>query len=149
MPSFLFMDCFSRVYSDPCFTTLLPWRGNFSIFSDPPPLVTLLLDDLPSHSAFLHLHCFVVSYPCWACFLLELASECLLHHASKCSPYLVQSLWIHWLYIVHPIILPMHDRTRNLGSCIFPKYDACTCLSYHVSFPHIWQIFCCLVSCDQ
>ena len=66
-----------------------------------------------------------------------MASECLPHHASKCSPYPVQSLCIHWLHILHPIILPVHDRTRNLGFCIFPKCDACTCPSYCVSFPHI------------
>ena len=59
------------------------------------------------------------------------------HHASKCSPHPVQSIYIHWLHILHPILLPVHDRTRNLGFCIFLKCDACTCPSYRVSFPHI------------
>ena len=35
MSPFLFMACCPQVYSDPCFSTLLPWRGNCSIFSDP------------------------------------------------------------------------------------------------------------------
>ena len=136
MPPFLFMDCCPRVYSDPCFSTLLPWWDTFSIFSET-PLATLLLDDLPLHSVFWNLNCFAVSYPSCTCFLLELASECLLHHASKYSPYPVQSLCTHWLHIVHPILLPLHDRASNLGFCILPKYDACTCPSYRVSFPHI------------
>ena len=88
-------------------------------------------------SYFLHIHCFVVSYPYCACSLLDLASECLLHHASKCSPYLVKSLCIHWPHIVHPIILPVHDRISNLGFCILTKFDAFTCLSYRLIFPHI------------
>ena len=102
-----------------------------------PPLATILQHALPLHSVFWHLHCFAVSSPSCACFLLDLASECLLHHASKCSPYPVQSLCIHWLHIMHPIILPVHDRTINWGFFIFPKCDACTCPSYRVSFPHI------------
>ena len=79
------------------------------------PLATLLLDALPLHIVFWYIHCSAVSYPSCACFLLELASECLLHHASKFIPYSVQSLCIHWLHIFHPIILPVHDRTSNLG----------------------------------
>ena len=47
---------------------------------------TLLLDALPFHSVFWHLHCSDVSSPSCACFLLDLESECLLHHASKCIP---------------------------------------------------------------
>ena len=84
-----------------------------------PPLATLLIYALPLHSVFWHLHCFAVSSPYCTCFLLELSSECLLHHASKCSPYPVQSLCIHWLHIVHPIILSVHNRTSNLGFYIF------------------------------
>ena len=108
------MSCCSQVYSEPRFYTLYPWWGNFSIFSNPPTLVTLLLYALPLHSIFWHLHFLSVSSPSCACFLLELASECLLHHAFKCSLYPVQSLCIHWLHIVHPILLPVHDRTSNL-----------------------------------
>ena len=147
MPPFIFMTCCPRVYSDSCFSTLLPWRGNFPYFLIT-SLATLLLDALPLHSVFLHLHCFDVSCPSCACFLLDLISECLLHHASKCSPYPVQSLCIYWLHIVHPILLPVHDRTRNLGFFIFPKCDTCTCPSYHVSFPHILAspLFCCQLS---
>ena len=70
-------------------------------------------------------------------FLLELAFECMMYHAYKCIPYLVQSLCIHWMNIVHPIILPVHDRTSNLGFCIFSKCGAFTCPSYRVSLPHI------------
>ena len=102
-----------------------------------PHLVMLLIDALPLHSVFWHLHYFAVSSPSCACFIMDLASECLLHHASKCISYSVQSLCIHWLHIVHPIILPVHDRTRNLGFCIFPKCGACTFPSYRVSSPHI------------
>ena len=112
------------------------WRENFPYFLTP-PLATLLLDSLPLHSVFFRLHCFVVSYPSSACFLLEMEFECLLQHATKWNPYLVQSLCIHWLHIVNPIILHVHDKTSNLGFWIFPKCDACTCPSYHVSFPHI------------
>ena len=102
-----------------------------------PPLTTLPLDALPIHSVFWHIHCFAISSPSCNCFLLELASECLLLHASKCSPYPVPSLCIHWLNILHPILLPVHYRTINLGFCIFSKCVACTCLSYCVIFPHI------------
>ena len=136
MPPFSFMACCPRVYSDPCFSTLLPWRSIFPYFMTP-PLGILLLDALPLHSVFLHLHYFFVSYPYWAYFLLDLAFECLLHHASKCNPYPVQSLCIHWMHIVNPILLSVHDRTSNLGFYIFLKCDACTCPSCHVSFPHI------------
>ena len=83
------------------------------------PLATLLLDALPLHSVFLLIHCFAVSSPSCAFFLMVLASECLLHHASKFSPHPVQSLYIHWMHILHPILLPVHDRTINLGFCIF------------------------------
>ena len=92
-----------------------------------PPLATLLLDALPLCSVFLHLHCFVVSYPSCTWILLEMAFECMLHHSSKCNPYPVQSMCIHWLHIANPIILPVHDRTSNFGFCIFPKCDTCTC----------------------
>ena len=81
------------------FSTLLPWRCNCLIFSAP-PLATLLLDVLPLHSVFWNLHCFVVSSPSCAFFIMKLASECLLHHASKYSPYPVQSLCIHWLHMI-------------------------------------------------
>ena len=101
------------------------------------PLVTLLIYALPLHSVFLHLHCFVVIYPSCAFFLMELAPQFLLHHVSNCSPYPVQALCIHWLHIVNPTILPLRDRTSNLGVSIVPKCDACTCPSYHVIFPHI------------
>ena len=112
-------------------------RVNFPYFPTPHPLVTLLLDALPLHSVFLHIHCFFVSYPSCDCLLLDLASQCLLHHASKCSPYPVQSMCINWLHIVNPIILPVYYRMKILDFCIFPKCYACTCLSYHISFPHI------------
>ena len=60
-----------------------------------------------------------------------------MHHASKCSPYPVQSRCIHWLHIVRPILFPVHNRTSNLGFWICPKCVSCTCPSYRVSFPHI------------
>ena len=101
------------------------------------PPATLPLDTLTFHTVFLYLHYFSVISPSCAYFLLDLASECLLHHASKCSLYLVQSLCIHSLHIVNPILLTVHDRTINLGFFILPKCDACSCPSYHVSFPHI------------
>ena len=148
MPPFLFMDFCPRVYSDLCFSTLLPWQGNFSIFSDT-SLATLLLDALPLHRLFWHLHCFAVSYPCWACFLLDISSKCLLHHAPKCSPYPVQSMCIHWLNIVHPIIFPVHEITSNLGFWIFQNVmHAHVPLTMYVSLT-FWQIFHCLISCDQ
>ena len=75
---------------------------SFSYFLTP-PLATIRLYAMPLHRVFLHLHCFVLSYPYYACFLLELAFECLMHHASKFNPYPVQSLCIHWLHIVNPI----------------------------------------------
>ena len=137
MPPFLFMASCPRVYSVPCYSTLLPCRGNFSMFFYTPPLSTLQLDALTLHIVFWHLHCFAVSYPACGYFLLELVSECLMHHASKCIPYLLQSLCIHWLHIVHQIILPVHDITSNLGFFIFPKCDACEFPSYRVIFPHI------------
>ena len=136
MPPFFFMASCPRVYSDPFFSHYLLGGVNFPYFLTP-PLVTLLLDALPLHSVFLHLHYFVVSYTSWAYFLLELAFECLLHHSSKCNPHPLQSMWIHWLNIVNPIIFPVHGRTSNLGFWIFPKCDACICPSCHVSFPHI------------
>ena len=117
---------------------------NFPYFLTP-PLATLLLDALPIHRFFLNLHYFVVSYPYCAYFLLQLEFECLLHQASKFNPYPVQSLFIHWLHIVNPILLPMHDRTRNLGFCIFPKCDTSTCPYCHVRLPHILEnilLFC-------
>ena len=138
MPPFSFVACLPQVYSDLYFSTLNLGGVKFSYFLTP-PLETLLLDALPLHSVFFHLHCFFVSYPYCDCFLLELAFECLLRHASKWNPYLVQSLCIHWLHIVNPILLPVHDKTSNLGFCIFPKRDACTCPSYNVSFPHILE----------
>ena len=91
------------------------------------PLAMLLLHALPLHIVFLHIHYIFVSYPSCAYFLLELKFECLLYHASKCNIYPVQSLCINWLHNVNPILLPVHDRTRNLGFCILPKCDACTC----------------------
>ena len=106
-------------------------------FSPPPPPATLLLDALHFHSVVWNPHCLDLSYPSCACFLLELASEYLLHHASKCSPYPVPSLCIHLMHTVNPIILPVHGRTSNSGSWIFPGCGACTCPSYRVSFPHI------------
>ena len=115
------------------------WRHGAEEIQMTPPLATLLLDALPLHIVFLNLHCFVVSYPYCACFLLELSSEFLLHHASKCIPYPVQSMCINWLHIANPIILPVHDRTSNLGFCILPKCDAFTFPSYRVSFPHILE----------
>ena len=130
------MDCRPQVYYDPCFSTLITWRVNFSIFYNT-PLETLLLDALTLHSPVWNLHYFAVSSPSCACFLLDLAYEYLLHHASKFSPYPVQSLCIHWMHIVHTIILPLHDRTINLCFYIFPKCGACTCSSYRVSFLHI------------
>ena len=105
-----------RVYSDPTFSTLLHWRGNCSIFSNPPPPpppATIILYALHLHSIFWHLHCFYVSSPSCDCFLLELSSECMLHHASKFSPYPVKYPCIHLLHIVHPFFLPVHDRTLN------------------------------------
>ena len=98
---------------------------------------TIPLDALPFNSIFRHLHCFAVSSPSCAFFLLYMASECLMHHASKCSPYPVTSLCIHWLNIVHPIIFTVHDRTSNLDFCIFPKCGAYKFLSYGASFSHI------------
>ena len=131
------MACRPQVYSGPCFFHTTPLAGQCFHILHPPPLATILLNALPLHSVFWHIHCFAVSYPSFSFFLLDLASECLLHHASKCSPYPVQSLCIHWLHIVHPIILPVHDRTSNLGFRMLPKCDACTCPYYRVSFPHI------------
>ena len=131
--SLLFTSLFWPVF----FTHYFLGGVTFTYFLTPLPLETLLLDALPLHIVFLHLHCFVVSYLSCACFILELAFECLLHHASKCNPYSVQSLCIHWLHIVNPIILPMNDRKSNFCFCIFPKCDACTCPYYHVSFPLI------------
>ena len=119
------------------FSTLPPWRGNCSIFSDTPPLATLLRDALLFHSVFRSLQCLFFSYPSCAWFLLDLSSECLLHYVTKCTPYPMPSLCIHLLHTVNPILLPVHDRTRNLGSCIFPGCDACTFPSYRVSCLHI------------
>ena len=131
------MACCPRVYSDPFFSHYFLGGVNSSYFSTPPPLATPPLDALPLHSVFFNLRFFVVSYPSCACFLLDMLSECLLHHASKCSPYPVKSLCIHWLHIVNPIILPVQDRTSNFRFCIFPKCEACTCPSHRESFPHI------------
>ena len=136
MPPFLFMACCPRFYSDPFFPHYFLGGVNFTYFLTP-PLAALLLYALPLHSVFLHLQYFVVSYPYCAYFLLDMEFECLLHHASKCNPYPVQSLCIHWQHIVNPIILPLHDRMSNLCFCILPKCDACTCPSFHVIFPHI------------
>ena len=69
----------------------------------PPPQPTmLLLDALYFHRVFQNLHCFAVSSPSCDWFLLELSSECLPHHASKCSPYPVPSLCIHFLHTLNP-----------------------------------------------
>ena len=38
MPPFFFMVSCPRVYSDPYFSTLIPWRGKFSLLSDTLPL---------------------------------------------------------------------------------------------------------------
>ena len=111
--------------------------GVFFSYSPTSPTKTILLDAFPFHNVFWDIHCFAVSSPSFYCFLLELVSEFILHHASKCSPYPVPSLCIHWLHIVHPIILPVYYITSNLGSSIFPKCGACTCPSYRVSFLHI------------
>ena len=102
-----------------------------------PPLETLLLRPLPLYSVFWHIHFFFVSSPYCACFLMDMAYGCLVHHASKYSPYPVQSMCIHWLHILNPIIFPVHDITINLVFWILPKCGACTCPSYRVSFPHI------------
>ena len=105
-------------------------------FPTPPP-ATLLLDALPFHIVFWDIHCLSVSSPYYDCFLLELAYEFLLHHASKCILYPVPSLCIHLLHTANTIILPVHYSTSNLGSWIFPRCGECTCPSYHVSCPHI------------
>ena len=51
-------------------SALLPWRVNSSIFSDPPPLATLVIDAFPLHSVFLHLRWFAVSSPSCDFFLM-------------------------------------------------------------------------------
>ena len=102
-----------------------------------PPTATLPLDALPFYSVVWHLHCLALSSPSCAWFILDMASECFLHHDSKCIPYPVPSLCIHLLHTENPIILPVHGRTINTGSCILPGCGACTCPSYCVSYPYI------------
>ena len=94
----------------------------------PPPPATLPLAALPFRSVVWHFYCLAVSYPSCACFLLETAPERLLYHDSKCGPYPLLALCIHFLHTVHTFILLVHGRNINLSSCIFSKW----CM--HMSF---------------
>ena len=106
-------------------------------YSPTPFPATLPLDALTLHIVVWHIHCISVSPPSCACLLLETAPECLLHHASKCIPYPMLVLCIHFLHTAHPFILTLHGKKSNLGSCIFPGCGACTCFFSLVSWPNI------------
>ena len=104
----------------------------------PPPLCEMIqLGVLPFHSVVRHLHCHAVRSPSCDFYLLEKAPKFRLPHASKCSPYPVLSLCIHFTHTVHLFPLLVHGRKRNLGSFIFPGCGPCTCLFLLASCPHI------------
>ena len=128
-PPLLLMACCPRVF----FHMFLPHYFLDRVIephSPTPPPATLPLDALPFHSIFWHLHCFAVSYPSCACFLLEVAPECLLRHASKCILYPVLAMCIHFLHTAHTFLLLVHGIMSNLGHAFCQDV-----VNAHVSFP--------------
>ena len=149
MPPFFFMAYCPWVYSGPCFSTLIPWLGNFSKIFEPAPF-----------QRSYYMPCLFIASFCISTLLLSVIYIVLdsywSWHLNVCwtiPPNVVHTRYNHCAYIGCMLCIQFFClcmRAQKIWVSVFFQnaMHAHVPLTVQVS-PIFWQIFLCLVSCNQ